>query len=129
MFQYEWIRRGTNEIDAVTTSIGNDGFVQAAAYEAARRLGLNRSWLVDAIKIEASENNGFDNPFMKGMYPDCEAPGLRIVVASEQYILAMKMMGSQRWVSDDEIFQGAVALCAEIDIEEEADLFSLIQPY
>lgn len=43
ILQFEWMRKGTNDVDAVITSVGNHGMVQAASDEAARQLGLDRS--------------------------------------------------------------------------------------
>src|SRR5262249_34474629 len=54
LFQFEW-RRTSEDVDARIISEGNHGLVSGAAAEAAKRLGLQRSWLNENVTIYAKK--------------------------------------------------------------------------
>jgi Domain of unknown function (DUF1814). len=126
---FEWMRRGTNDVDAVVTSDGNHGVVRAAADEAARRLGLERSWLSESVAMYRSRNEARPDLQVEGMYPDHNRPGLRVVTATPEYILAMKMIALERSTRDDRDFSDAVAIGAAVGISGEDDLLGLVRQY
>jgi predicted nucleotidyltransferase len=79
-------RRATRDVDAVFAP-------KQAVYEAARvvaeELNLPENWLNDAVKL-----------YLRGEDPEprqpFDLPGLRVLVASPRYLLALKLLASRR---------------------------------
>jgi len=74
-------RDSTRDVDAVVVSDGNHGLVRQAADQAAIVLGLERSWLSEAVSHYTSTGASSSNLAVSGLYPETGRPGLRVVVA------------------------------------------------
>ena len=79
-------RVSTRDVDA--TVKGDPAFVRVAAKEVAEEMGWPQDWLNDGVKGFTAEVGDF-TPFEDMTNED---GGLRIVLASPQYLLAMKCM-------------------------------------
>ena len=95
LFQFDW-RKTSQDVDARVTSDGNHGLVMEAAAEAARRLGLLRSWLNESVTMYAHRGEGVGDRVLIGSYPSPERCGLRVTAAKPAYILAMKLGALER---------------------------------
>jgi hypothetical protein len=109
LFQFDW-RKTSQDVDARVTSDGNHGLVMEAAAEAARRLGLLRSWLNESVTMYARRGEGEGDRVLIGSYPSPERCGLRVTAAKPAYILAMKLGALERATSDDRDFRDAIEL-------------------
>ena len=128
MLQFKW-RSSTKDVDALITSVGNHGMVQSAADEAARRLALPRSWLSESVAMYTSRSETDTDRIPFGVYPSYERPGLRVLSARAEYVLAMKVMALERSTFDDRDFQDAIRLGGETNIETVTDLEQLVRGY
>ena len=87
-------RRLTRDIDAVFVP---KTAVYAAAAEVARDRGLPSGWLNDAVK-------GFLPPVPDKIQPAAlDVPGLEVIVASPEYLLAMKLLAMRIGEDTDDI--------------------------
>jgi hypothetical protein len=125
LFQFDW-RKTSQDVDARVTSDGNPGLVTEAAAEAARRLGLLRSWLNESVTMYARRGEGEGDRVLIGSYPSPERCGLRVTAAKPAYILAMKLGALERATGDDRDFRDAVELgvvCKVSTVEELREVF------
>lgn len=81
-------RLATEDVDYIPVSGSNFALKRAAA-AVAREEGLGESWFNDAVQLNPMSERG-DSIFL-GDFP-AKQPGLRIFVASPQYLLAMKCL-------------------------------------
>ena len=128
MLQFKW-RSSTRDVDALITSVGNHGMVQFAADEAARRLALPSSWLSESVAMYTSRSETDTDRIPFGVYPSYERPGLRVLSARAEYVLAMKVMALERSTFDDRDFQDAIRLGVETNTESVTDLEQLVRGY
>jgi hypothetical protein len=127
MLTFEW-RASTHDVDAIVAG-DHHGKVQAASDEAARRLGLARSWLNENVSVYASRHEGPSDTNLIGMYPDYGAPGLRVMVAGPRYLFAMKLLALRRGTEFDRDFEDAVHLAKELDITSYDEMREIIEAY
>jgi len=113
MLQFDW-RHSTRDVDAMVVSAGNHGLVREAADFAARELGLERSWLSEAVAQYTSRAGSASGLAFSGIYPENGTPGLRVVVAKPDYLLAMKLAALAREAADDRDFDDARKLASGI---------------
>ena len=121
LFQFDW-RQGTQDVDAVITSDGNHGLVRKAADMAAGTLGLERSWLSEAVAQYARRGGDATALKLIGLYPKSGNPGLRVSAAKPEYLLAMKLAALQRMVADDRDFLDAQHIASDIGLRSRAEL-------
>lgn len=121
LLQFDW-RISTDDVDAIVVSDGNDGLVREAADRAAAELGLERSWLSEAVSQYASKESNKSHVALAGIYPERGNPGLRVVVAKPEYLLAMKLSALQRQTYEDRDFEDAKRLAIELGVESVKDL-------
>ena len=111
MLQFDW-RASTQDVDAMVVSAGNHGLVREAADRAARELGLERSWMSEAVAQYTSRAADASSLTFAGLYPESGTPGLRVLVARPDYLLAMKLAALAREAADDRDFDDARKLAA-----------------
>src|ERR1700733_13014427 len=100
LLQFRW-RCSTRDVDATVISDGNHGLVRQAADRAAAVLGMDRSWLSEAVSHYTSVGANASGLVFSGLYPESGRPGLRVVVAKPEYLLAMKLAALQRQEAGD----------------------------
>ena len=115
MLQFDW-RASTQDVDAMVVSAGNHGLVREAADRAARDLGLERSWLSEAVAQYTSRAGDASSLVFAGLYPATGTPGLRVLVAKPEYLLAMKLGALAREAIDDRDFDDARQLACGIGV-------------
>jgi hypothetical protein len=106
-------RRSTRDIDAVFEP-------KAAVYEAAARIagrdGLPPDWLNDAVK-------GFLAGEDSGAAPILELPGLSVLTASPQTLLAMKVLAHRPGEDDEDVR----LLAAHLGLERAEDILAVAE--
>jgi hypothetical protein len=108
------------------TSERNHGAVIDAAREAAKQLGLPRSWLSESVAMYVRRDEGDADRILIGLYPSPERFGLRVTAAKPKYILAMKLRALDRVTADDRDYQDAVGLgiaCGVTTIDELREVY------
>ena len=121
MFQFEW-RQSSQDVDAVVISDGNHGLVREAVNYAAKKMDLENSWLSDNVSVYASTSAQEKDFKYAGMYPQNGKPGLRVIAAKPEYVLAMKLVALQRSTVQDRDFQDATNLALEIGLDTQDQL-------
>lgn len=109
-------RRATRDIDAI---IEPHGVVLEEAHRLATELGLPRGWLNDQASVYVATGNregprSFDHP------------GLRVLTAAPEHLLAMKAMASRRRDADD--IRLLVATLGLTTVEQVVDVCQRIFP-
>lgn len=87
MLLYEF-RQSTCDVDYVHIT-GNPIELEAHAKETAEKFGVPADWLNSSVEAFASD---FADHRFFGDFPRTGKPGLRVFIASPEYLLAMKMM-------------------------------------
>jgi hypothetical protein len=124
ILQFDW-RKTSVDVDARVTSQGNHVVIMDAVHEAAKRLGLPRSWLNENMTMYARRGERDADRVFVGLYPSPERFGLRVTAARPEYILAMKLRALERITSDERDFNDAVKLaieCGVTTLEEVRDV-------
>jgi hypothetical protein len=96
-----------------------------AVHEAAKRLGLPRSWLNENVTMYARRGERDSDRVFVGLYPSPERFGLRVTAARPEYMLAMKLRALERFTTDERDFKDAVQLaieCGVTSLEEIKDV-------
>jgi hypothetical protein len=110
-------RISTKDVDAIFIP-------KQAVYDAAARVaeenGLEKDWLNDAVKGFLSEKNE--------VLPFLDYPGLKVFVASPQYLLAMKCM-SMRLGRDDTDLSDVRFLMDRLGLSEATQVLDLVARY
>jgi hypothetical protein len=130
LFQFDW-RQPSEDIDARIISGSHHGLVTQAADEAAKLLGLPRSWLNETVTMYTRRGEDVSDQVFVGVYPSPERVGLRVVAAKPSYLLAMKLSALQRSTPDDRDFQDATNLgiaCGASTEEALRDVFRQFFP-
>jgi len=130
LFQFDW-RQTSEDVDARIISGSHHGLITRAAEEAAKHLGLPRSWLNETVAMYARRGEDVSDQTFVGVYPSPERVGLRVVAAKPSYILAMKLSALERATADDRDFQDAVNLsiaCGVSTADELHDAFRKFFP-
>ena len=115
ILQFDW-RKTSVDVDARVTSQGNHGVIMDAVHEAAKRLGLPRSWLNESVTVYARRGERDADRVLVGLYPSPERFGLRVTAARPEYILAMKLRALERLTTDERDFKDAVQLAIECGV-------------
>lgn len=90
-------RAATKDVDVVVT--GDARPLRRFAEAVAREKGWDRDWMNDAVKgfVSARSSEGL-RPFRS--YPNDDEPGLRVLVPSAEYLLAMKCLSMRIAAAD-----------------------------
>jgi hypothetical protein len=128
IMQFRW-GSATEDVDVVIRSAERESAVKDAAAFAAIQLGLPDDWLNNYVGAFTAERE-FESFFSAyGAYPQGETPGLRVFLATPEYICAMKLKALQRETIGDKDFEDAVRLAAELGIESMDGLLHLFASY
>jgi len=115
ILQFDW-RKTSIDVDARVVSVGNHGVIMDAVHQAAKRLGLPRSWLNENVMMYARRGERDTDRVFVGLYPSPERFGLRVTAARPEYILAMKLRALERITSAERDFNDAVKLAIECGV-------------
>ncbi|MCL6635298.1 MAG: hypothetical protein K6T29_05955 [Peptococcaceae bacterium] len=106
-------RLATKDIDAVFEPVE---VIYQIADDMSITCGLPRGWLNDAVRRYTSEN--------KDVLVYADLPGLRILIPSEKYMLAMKCLAAR-----DSDFDDIVFLIKRLGLKSSDQLFDIIEEY
>ncbi len=90
MLQFAW-RRSTEDVDAVVREGYDEAALAPSVLRVAQRMGLEPGWLNDAVGMYTPLHEHETLFSLSGTYPASGTPGLRILLASPRYLLAMKL--------------------------------------
>jgi hypothetical protein len=127
LLRYSWSDDGSR-IETDISLDGKEGLVRRALEKSGRVVGLPIEWLQDLLPRLCSDGSGL---FPTGMYPSWERPGLRVVVAQPNLILAMVFLATLQPTAElsfDEI-EPAVWIATQAGVRTPERLRSLISPY
>ena len=128
ILQFDW-RKTSVDVDARVTSQGNHGVIMDAVHEAAKRLGLPRSWLNENVTMYARRGERDSDRVFVGLYPSPERFGLRVTAARPEYILAMKLKALERVTADDRDYRDAIGLALECEVNTIDDFKKTLQRF
>lgn len=128
MLQFSW-RRGTEDVDAVLRP-GYDARVLAPSVaRVGEIMGLPAGWLNDAVGMFTPLAEPDVLFLVSGSYPAVGTPGLRVLVATPRYLLAMKLLALRSADRGDRDLTDAALLAREVgigDADALADLYASI---
>ena len=115
ILQFDW-RRTTEEVNAVVRSGDAESLLQASVFHVARLMNLPPDWLNNAVGMftPLQEDDAFFA--ISGTYPAGDNPGLRVLVARPNYLLAMKLHALSSLDRGDKDMADARALASELDV-------------
>jgi hypothetical protein len=114
-------REATQDIDALITQ--GHGQVVKAQEEVGKELGLPANWLNEQGTSYLSKHSDFS---MFRTYPSEGQFGLRVLMATPQYLLAMKLLSFRSYGHD---IQDIVELARRIGCTSEEGLLQLVKHY
>lgn len=121
MLQFAW-RRATEDVDAVVRAGYDEAALAPSVLRVAARLGLDPDWLNDAVGMFTPLHEDETLFALSGTYPTGGTPGLRTVLATPAYLLAMKLHALQSLDRGNRDLTDARALAAHLDIGDVARL-------
>ncbi len=121
MLQFSW-RRGTEDVDAVLRPGYDARLLAPSVARVAEIMGLPGDWLNDAVGMFTPLNEPDALFRVSGTYPAVGTPGLRVLVATPHYLLAMKLLALRSVDRGDRDLKDAAALAREIGIRDAAAL-------
>ena len=124
MLQFDW-RAATEDVDAVVREGYDERAIAPVVATVAAEFGLEADWLNDAVGMFTPlvERDGLFE--VSGEYPVGSEPGLRVLVATPSYLLAMKLMALANPGRGTKDMDDARRLAAEVGIVDEAALLDL----
>jgi hypothetical protein len=90
-------RQATKDVDAVSS--GNPAVLRRLAAEVARERGWDPDWINDAVKGFVSAKSAEGLRHFRS-YPSDDGPGLRVLVPTAEYLLAMKCLAMRIGAAD-----------------------------
>ncbi|MBE7247754.1 MAG: hypothetical protein INR63_22645 [Actinomycetospora chiangmaiensis] len=121
MLQFAW-RRATEDVDAVVRAGYDESALAPSILRVAARLGLEPDWLNDAVGMFTPLHEDETLFALSGTYPTGGTPGLRTVLATPAYLLAMKLHALQSLDRGDRDLNDARALAVHLGIGDLAGL-------
>lgn len=115
MLQFAW-RRATEDVDAVVRAGYDESALAPSVIRVAERMGLEADWLNDAVGMFTPLEEDETLFAVSGTYPTGGTPGLRTVLASPAYLLAMKLHALQSLDRGDRDLNDARALSAHLGL-------------
>ncbi|MCJ2141205.1 hypothetical protein [Methylobacterium sp. E-066] len=115
MLQFAW-RRATEDVDAVVRAGYDEAALAPSVIRVAKQLGLEPDWLNDAVGMFTPLDEDETLFALSGTYPTGGTPGLRTVLASPAYLLAMKLHALQSLDRGDRDLNDARALSAHLGL-------------
>jgi len=120
-------RRATRDIDVVVK--GDARRLRRYAAEVAQDRGWDRDWMNDAVKGFVSVRAAEGLRLFRS-YPDDDRPGLRVLVPTPEYLLAMKCLAMRIDAADDSQDLADIRnLMRETGLLTEAALFGAIEAF
>ncbi len=117
MLQFAW-RRATEDVDAVVRAGYDEAVLAPSVIRVAARMGLEADWLTDAVGMFTPLEEDETLFAVSGTYPTGGTPGLRTVLASPPYLLAMKLHALQSLDRGDRDLNDARALAAHLGLSD-----------
>lgn len=124
MLQFSW-RRGTEDVDAVLRPGYDERLLAPSVARVAQTLGLPGDWLNDAVGMFTPLDEPDALFQASGSFPAVGTPGLRVLVATPHYLLAMKLLALRSADRGDRDLTDARALAREVGIGDVASLSRL----
>ena len=124
MLQFAW-RRGTEDVDAVLRPGYDERLLAPAVARVAEILGLPGDWLSDAVGMFTPLDEPDALFAVSGSFPAVGTPGLRVLVATPHYLLALKLLALRSADRGDRDLTDARALARDIGIGDVASLSRL----
>ena len=125
MLQFEW-RQSTDDVDAVVRDGFDERCLAPSVAQVAQAMGLDADWLNDAVGMFTPLHERDEWFEAAGTYPArSQAPGLRVLVASPQYCLAMKLKCLDSFDRGERDFSDAKRLARETGIDRADRLVAL----
>jgi hypothetical protein len=122
-------RGATKDVDAVFE--GDPAWVRRAAAELAEERGWAADWINDSVKGFLSQRDR--DPGARSLfksYPSEESPGLRVLVASPEYLFAMKCLAMRIGGVDTTRDRSDIeALAGELDITTAEQALEVVAQY
>lgn len=124
VLRFDLLRIATEDIDYIGLSPGIE-ILQEKALEVAKEFGIHEDWINDAIMV----NNLSDRPQYEfyGDFPE-ERPGLRVFVASPQYVFAMKALSMRSSFGSNDV-EDLWKLWDELGLETANDALAIIDSF
>ena len=124
ILQFEW-RRLTEDVDAVVRPGYDEALLTPSVTAVAEKLGLAPDWLNDAVGMFTPLDEPDDLFLLCGTYPAGDHPGLRVLLAKPQYLLAMKLLALSSLDRGDKDLGDARVLASALCITDPEELNSL----
>ena len=124
MLQFAW-RESTEDLDAVVREGSDERLLAPAVQAVATRLGLEPDWLNDAVGMFTPLEEDEALFSLSGTYPEGDRPGLRVLLATPRYLLAMKLAALASFERGDRDLADARALAGHLGLADEAELSDL----
>lgn len=124
MMQFAW-ERSTEDVDAVVREGHGEDVLAPSVVSVAERLGLERDWLNDAVGMFTPPQEDDDLFSVAGSYPGDGRAGLRVLVATPAYLLALKLHALSSRDRGDKDVEDARRLALHLGLERESELLDL----
>lgn len=115
MLQFAW-RRGTEDVDAVLRPGYDERLLAPSVARVAEIMGLPGDWLNDAVGMFTPLDEPDALFQASGSFPAVGTVGLRVLVATPHYLLAMKLLALRSADRGDRDLTDARALAREVGI-------------
>lgn len=126
VFEFDW-RLSTEDVDVVIREVSDHGEAIRARDVAARELGLERSWLNEGVSVYLADRT-LESLSMQNIYPR-NGVGLRVLVATPEYIAAMKCRALPRGTAGDRDMNDLEELVRELGLNSLKQLIELHDGY
>jgi hypothetical protein len=121
-------RIATQDVDAVFEA--DRKFVRQAAAAVAEEFGWDSNWINDGVKgFLSSHDKDPDAKRLFRSYPSEDSPGLRVFVASAEYLFAMKAMAMRAGGVENTDISDIRSLGAGLGIKSAAEALAIVSKY
>lgn len=124
ILQFDW-RRSTEDVDAVVRQGSDESVLRPSVEAVAETMGLPPNWLNNAVGMFTPLREPDTLFELSGIYPKNDNPGLRVLLATPRYLLAMKLRALDSLDRGDRDMIDARSLATELGITGVDDLRAL----
>ena len=124
MLQFEW-RRSTEDVDAVVRYGFEEAALSPSVAYVAERMQLDPDWLNDAVGMYTPLEEPDSLFSVCNSYPEGRRPGLRVLLASPRYLLAMKLGALANLDRGNRDMEDARRIAAHLGLSDETELVAL----
>lgn len=117
MLRYAW-RRGTEDVDAVLRPGYDERDLAPSVSRVAEIMDLSADWLNDAVGMFTPLEEAETLFEVSGNFPALGMPGLRVLVATPHYLLALKLLALSSLDRGDRDLNDARSLAREMGITD-----------